>query len=371
MAKVTHIFKTYFPETSGGLEEAVRQYGTYAVEKGFDVEVVSTGSASYTITTPHGIKTIFYKKTIDVFSNPFSLSLACSFKKICKNTDILHFHFPWPTAELLALFHNIKKPALVTFHCDIHRFKPLKMVYLLFVKQYLKKMDKICITSRALLNTTPYLAEFRDKIEEIPLFFNKNRFSSLPGPDSEIIEFTQKVKDYALFVGVLRWYKGLDVLLDASKLVDHDIVIVGKGEFYARLEARIKKENLKNIHLKGFQSDNNLKFLIEKSKFMVLPSITAAEAFGQILLEGLYFSKPLISTELGTGTSLVNRHGYTGFVVKPDCCVSLARAMNKIVKDDALCERFSKNAFQHYLDNFTASDQGEKYIRIYKSLLDS
>ncbi len=41
----------------------------------------------------------------------------------------------------------------------------------------------------------------------------------------------------------------------------------------------------------------------------------------------------------------------------------------KILRDDALCEKFSKNAFQHYLDNFTAKIQGDKYIHVYKSLL--
>jgi len=142
MAKITHIFKTYFPETSGGLEEAIRQYGSHAVKKGYDVEVVSIGHRTYTIRSSDGIQTRFYKSSFDFFSNPFSFDFACSFKKIVEDTDILHFHFPWPTAELLALFHHIKKPALVTFHCDIHRSKPLKRLYLPFVKQYLKKMDK-------------------------------------------------------------------------------------------------------------------------------------------------------------------------------------------------------------------------------------
>lgn len=369
MTKITHIFKTYFPETTGGLEEAIRQCGAHARENGFNVEVVSIGPETYTITTPDGIKTKFHKKSIDIFSNPFSFSFALSFKKICNNTDILHFHFPWPTAELLSLSHNIRKPALVTFHCDIHKIKPLKRLYLPFIKQYLKKIDKICVTSQNLFNTTQYLHEFRDKIEEVSYWINEKRFLNLPDPEPKIIEFTKKIKNYALFTGVLRWYKGLDILLDASKKFDGDIVIVGKGDLYGKLQSRIKNENLNNVHLTGFQSDGNLKLLIEKSRFIVLPSITPAEAFGQILLEGLYFSKPLISTELGTGTSLVNKHNHTGLVIKPGCSASLSRAMNRILKENSLYERFSKNAFQHYLNNFTASIQGDKYIRIYRSLL--
>ena len=76
MAKITHIFKTYFPETSGGLEEAIRQYGSHAVKNGFDVEVVSVGPQTYTLISPDGIKTKFYNKTFDLFSNPFSMEFA-------------------------------------------------------------------------------------------------------------------------------------------------------------------------------------------------------------------------------------------------------------------------------------------------------
>ena len=368
ISKITHIFKTYFPETNGGLEEAIRQCATHALKNGFNVEVVSVGAKTCTITTPDGIKTKFYKKSIDVFSNPFSFSFALSFKKICNNTDILHFHFPWPTAELMALFHNIKKPALVTFHCDIHKLEPLKKLYLPFIKQYLKKIDTICISSRSLFNTIEYLHEFRYKTEVVSYWINKIRFSNLPDPEPEIIELTKK-KNYALFAGVLRWYKGLDILLDASKKFDGNIIIVGKGPLYNKLQSRIKNENLNNVHLTGFQPDSNLKLLIEKSRFIVLPSTTPAEAFGQILLEGLYFSKPLISTELGTGTSIVNKHNYTGLVVQPGCSASLSKAMNRILKEQNLYESFSKNAFQHYLNNFTTSIQGDKYIQIYRRLL--
>jgi len=369
MAKITHIFKTYFPETNGGLEEAIRQYGSHAAKNGFEVDVVSVGAGNYTVTSSDNITTRFYHKTFDLLSNPFSMAFARAFKRICNHTDILHFHFPWPTAELLALCHSMEKPALVTFHCDIHKAKHLKHLYLPFVTRFMGKMDAVCISSKSLFNTTPYLAQFKDKIHEISYFVNKNRFAGLGGPDREIVAFADKHKTYALFAGMLRWYKGLDVLLDAAKQIKHHVVIVGKGDLSDGLKARVQNEKIKNVHLMGFQSDANLKFLIENCGLVVLPSTAPAEAFGQILLEGLYFSKPLISTELGTGTSIVNRHNHTGFVAQPGCHVSLARAMNKILTDENCAQRFSKNAFHHYLDNFTARAQGDKYLRIYRSLL--
>ncbi|MFO7911554.1 MAG: glycosyltransferase [Desulfotignum sp.] len=368
MPRVTHVFKTYFPQTAGGLEEGIRQCATYAAARGFDVKVVCVGPADFTVTSQEGITTRFYKKTADVFSNPFSFSFARDFSAICRQTDLLHFHFPWPTAEILALVQDLQKPALVTFHCDIHKLMPVKKIYLPLIKRFLRKMDCICVTSWPLFNNTPYLAPFKNKTQQISLFMNEQRFAG-PGPaDPALVAFAEK-RDFALFVGVLRWYKGLDILLDAARTTAGDILIVGTGPLYEKLYARIKKENLTNVYLLGFQSDTNLKWLIKNARMVVLPSITPAEAFGQILLEALYFQKPLVSTRLGTGTSVVNRHGYTGIVVAPGCSRSLALAMNTLFSDNSLATQFSQNARNHYNTHFTPQTQGDKYLTLYHSLL--
>ncbi len=369
MTKITHIFKTYFPETNGGLEEAIRQIGRHGVSDGFEVEVVTVGRRTFRTTGPDGITTKFHKCSFDLYSNPVSFSFAKRFITICQSTDILHFHFTWPTAEILALALQVKRPMVVTFHCDIHKNRFLKTLYQPIVRQFLKKADKICVTSRNLLVNTPCLQEFRAKTEEVCLWFDQNRFKNLAEPDSDIVKLTTTIQPYGLFVGVLRWYKGLDTLLDASKAFRGNLVIVGRGPLYNHLASRIKQEGLSNVHLMGFEPDNNLKCLIQGSRFIVLPSTSAAEAFGQALLEGLYFSKPLISTELGTGTSLVNRHNLTGLVVTPGSKLALTTAMNRLISDNQLYSRFRANTLTHYRVHFTQASQGWKYSRIYNSLL--
>jgi rhamnosyl/mannosyltransferase len=369
MIKITHIFKTYFPETHGGLEEAIRQIGRHSVDNGFDVEVIAAGKRNLEVRNLDGITAKFHKSNFNFYSTPVSFSFARRFKTICKSTDILHFHFTWPTAEILTLIHRIKKPMVVTFYCDIHNNRILKTLYLPIIKQFFKKADKICVISKNFMETIPYLHEFRAKTEEVSLWFDENRFTGLAEPDPEMAELTAAIKLYGLFVGVLRWYKGIDILLDASKNFKGDLVIVGEGPLYNHLRTRIKQEGLTNVHSLGFQPDNNLKRLIQDSKFIVLPSTSPAEAFGQILLEGLYFSKPLISTQLGTGTSFVNLHNHTGFVVTPGCSRSLCRAMNTMIEDQDIYNRFNANTFEHYKANFTAKVQGDNYSRIYRSLL--
>jgi O-antigen biosynthesis alpha-1,3-mannosyltransferase len=375
MPRVTHIFKTYFPYTSGGLEEAVRQCAAYAAGNGFDVEVVSVGPADTIFQGADGVKARFFKKTGEVLSNPFSLSLAREFGNICRRTDLLHFHFPWPTAELLALAWQsripllARTPSLVTFHCDIHRSRMIRPLYMPFVRRFLRRMDRICVTSRPLFLNTDCLRPFEKKVLQIPLFMNENRFAGLGAPDPAVTGFLEPQKPFALFVGVLRWYKGLDVLLDAARHTTGRIVIVGTGPLYEHLAARIRALNMSHVHLLGFQEDATLEWLIRHAAMIVLPSVSPAEAFGQVLLEGLYFGRPLVSTELGTGTSVVNRHKHTGLVVRPGCCLSLAAAMNTLFADPDLAKQMGRNARQHYLAQFTPRHQGERYLSVYRDLL--
>ena len=60
---------------------------------------------------------------------------------------------------------------------------------------------------------------------------------------------------------------------------------------------------------------------------VVFPSHLRAEAFGVSLLEGAMFGKPMISSEIGTGTSHVNVGGVTGLVVPPGDSAALRAAL--------------------------------------------
>jgi hypothetical protein len=91
MTKTTHIFKTYFPETNGGLEEAIRQIGRHAVNEGFKVGVVFVGRRSFEITGPDKITARFHKSSLDlicVTSQNLLKSAACLRKFRSKTVEI-------------------------------------------------------------------------------------------------------------------------------------------------------------------------------------------------------------------------------------------------------------------------------------------
>ncbi|HEV2105098.1 MAG TPA: glycosyltransferase, partial [Candidatus Eisenbacteria bacterium] len=74
----------------------------------------------------------------------------------------------------------------------------------------------------------------------------------------------------------------------------------------------------------------------------VLPSTHASEALGIAMIEYLAAGLPAVCTELGTGTTFVNRDGETGFVVPPRDEGALASALARLLADPGLRARMGQ-----------------------------
>ena len=135
-----------------------------------------------------------------------------------------------------------------------------------------------------------------------------------------------------LFVGQLRPYKGVDVLLRAWKRVDNaDLHIVGDGHQRGELEALAKKLGLRSVHFHGSVSEKELKEAYSQAHALVLPSNRKAEAFGLVLLEGMAAGCVPVSSDLPGVSDVVGTSGFTFPVGDSD---ALAEILLKL-RDDA------------------------------------
>ncbi len=75
--------------------------------------------------------------------------------------------------------------------------------------------------------------------------------------------------------------------------------------------------------------------------------------------------KPLICSEIGTGTSFINQHEETGIVVPPADASALRQAMQTLWDDPALAARYGEAARARFLATFTARGMGEAYAELY------
>jgi rhamnosyl/mannosyltransferase len=83
----------------------------------------------------------------------------------------------------------------------------------------------------------------------------------------------------------------------------------------------------------GEAPDAELPALYHAADLFVLPASNASEAFGLVQVEAMAAGLPVISTELGTGTSYVNQDGVTGRVVAPRDSAALASAIGELMGD--------------------------------------
>ncbi len=101
------------------------------------------------------------------------------------------------------------------------------------------------------------------------------------------------------------------------KGVDLPVVLVGIGALEKELKKQVQRLNLRNTHFLGTLPDQDKCALLELCLGVVFPSHLRSEAFGITLVEGAMYGKPLISSEIGTGTTYINIDNETGLVAPP------------------------------------------------------
>ena len=79
--------------------------------------------------------------------------------------------------------------------------------------------------------------------------------------------------------------------------------------------------------------------------------------------------KPMLSCEIGTGTTYVNIHEETGLAVPPNAPVALREAMRRLWDDPALTERFGANALLRFQKLFTADHMCATTAQVYREVL--
>jgi len=168
---------------------------------------------------------------------------------------------------------------------------------------------------------------------------------------------------------VLRYYKGLHVLLDAVAGTEYPVVIVGAGPEEAALKAQAARLGLKNVLFTGALDEEDKVALLTLAYAFAFPSHLRSEAFGVSLLEGAMYGKPMISCEIGTGTSYINIAGETGLVVPPDDAPALRAALRTLWNDPELARAMGGNAARRFEEVFTSAQMAADYTALYREVL--
>lgn len=289
--------------------------------------------------------------------------------------DVLHCHGIYPPAYLAALLGaRLPVPVVVTSHggdvfADNVRLK--KQVIAQRCAEGLRRADALVAISRfTAMGFARLCPEAASRIVEIPNGVHLNSFtnrSTTPPPGFERL----KPREYALFLGRLKYRKGVDVLLHAMAQVcierNAQLAIVGDGEERALLEILCNQQGLsENVHFFGTINGPAKQYLLQNARFGVVPS-RQWESFGLVVLEGYASGLPIVATELPGLADLVQPEK-TGLLVRPESREELAAAILRLFADDGLVQRMG-HAARQYVQQFDWRQVALRHIALYERLL--
>ena len=369
---VLHVYRTYFPDPPGGLQEAIRQIALSTRAYGVD-------STIFTL-SPSPVPAVLARPEARVvrcrsWGAPASCDLGgiaafSRFAGLAREADVVHYLFPWPFADVLRATVGSDRPAVLTYVSDVVRQRWLGAAYAPLMWRTLRSMRAIVANCPAYARTSPILSDpsIRDKVRVIPLGIEESSYPAVG--DERVFERIGVGADeaYFLFIGVLRYYKGVHFLIEAAKRLDARIVIVGAGPEGEGLRQLANQIGAKNVVFAGRVSDAEKVSLLKRCRALILPSHLRSEAYGMVLVEAAMFGRPQVSCEIGTGTSFVNAHEETGLVVPPQDPLALAAAMNALLADEALADRMGAAARLRYDRLFSGAVLGKAYAALYREV---
>jgi rhamnosyl/mannosyltransferase len=361
--RIVHLYKDYHPVV-GGIENHIRVLAEAQATAGHDVTALVCDSGLRTRTgLLAGVKLIRAGRMFTAASMPISLAQPLILSR--QRPDIVHVQSPYPLGELSNWVFGRATASVISYQSDVVRQTGWLRVYGPFLRRVLRSADRIIASSHRYLDTSPWLAPVRAKCVVVPLSVDHQRFHPRDNPYAG--------PPTILFVGRLRYYKGLDTLLRAMvRLRGVTLNIVGTGpmsESWQSLAAELGLGD--HVHFIGDVGHDELPSWYHNAHCFVLPANARSEAFGRVLLEAMASGLPCVTTELGTGTSWVVQDGVTGLVVPPRDDLALARAVEQLLNNPQRRREMGLAARSRVEAEFTEIQMVAGVQAVYEQALDT
>jgi glycosyltransferase involved in cell wall biosynthesis len=167
-----------------------------------------------------------------------------------------------------------------------------------------------------------------------------------------------------LCFGVVRPYKGVDVLVDAFRSMQGaELWVVGRP-LGISLDALRAPASVRFVP--RYVSDAELPAFFRRADLVVLPHRTV-DVSG-VLFAGLAFGKPMVLSDVGGFRELVEEHG-AGRLVPPGDPAALADALSALLADPAERERLAERARTAAAGPYSWDSIAKRTIAVYEEVL--
>lgn len=361
----------FYPPFSGGIEASTKDVST-ALAKKTSVKVICFNHLKAVPQVQEekidNVTVVRYRPLLTFANQPVSIRFFLNI--IFTRAEIIHLHAPNMVASSalwLRKAMNIRGDIVITHHMDIFGRGFLRALTIPFYKSIIRKSKAVIVTSlknvkisRDIPNDAKVHAiPLGLKIEDYPAS-NINRVNVLKGmglnPEIPVVGF----------LGRHARYKGLDVLVAAlATLPGVQAIIAGDGPLHQTIKNLVASHNIQDrVKFTGIVSHSEKIDILSSIDAFVFPSTEVTEAFGVSQLEAMLVGAPVIASDLPTGVTDVSIHEETAILVPPAEPALLAKAIERMIVDDELKSRISKNAKNRVISTFNNKILIDKHVNI-------
>jgi glycosyltransferase involved in cell wall biosynthesis len=359
--------KAYHPHI-GGIETVMRHVAEGAARARWDSRVLVAGDRLRTEQQPvAGVDVVRTASAGRVLSLPLAPGYGRALRR--EAADALIVHEPTLLAALATLGHRreIRRRfgrILVWWHSDIVRQGWAGPAYRPVLDGLLDVADEILVATPNHVTSSDTLPRYRDKTTVVPYGIDVARYEMDPERAARVAARRAGLPDAPLVVyaGRLARYKGIGELVAAMELVPNaHLVVAGRGP----CEPLVRESELHRagrVTLLPHLDDEAFADLMWAADVFALPSTQPSEAFGIVQLEAMVCGTPVVSFDLPTGVTWVNRHGETGLVAPLGDVSAYAAAIRELLDDDALRSRLGQQAQDRVTRELTVDHMVERTL---------
>ena len=359
--RVLHVGK-FYPPHRGGIESHTETL-CRALAAEVDVEVLVAADGRETVReTVDGVPVTRIGTAATLASASINPGMARAIREA--RADVVHFHHPNPTAVLSYLASGRRGPLVVGYHSDIVRQRVLGTFFSPVLERFLRRADAVLAASPDYAQSSPVLRRHAERVRVVPYGIRAEEFET--ADPAEVARIRERHGPrMVLAVGRLVYYKGFDYLLRAMAAVDATLVVLGDGPLRPALQALAAELGIaERVHFGG--SAPRLAPWYHAADVFTLPAVARSEAFGIVQLEAMAAGTPVVNTRLDSGVPFVSRDGETGLTVPPQNPDALAGALNRLLDDAALRQKYGDAARQRVRRDFSAGRMAADTLAVYR-----
>ena len=279
-----------------------------------------------------------------------------------RHFNVIHVNWPFPHIifGLIARIFSRTRILSTFYGLEIRWLKKKFPYFVKFFSLLINRSNTITAISR---HTASELNKIvHKKIEIVPFSISINEKIISTADREEII-----------FVGRHVERKGVNILIQAFNLVHkeipHNLIIIGDGPERTNWEDLANRLGLKQrIRFTGWISDDELTEQYRRCSFFVLPAIYNkhgdTEGLGVVMIEAMSFAKPVIASNAGGITDVVEHH-VNGLLVPPGDVPALAKAINTLANNRNLSKTLGQRAKKSIDERFNWDRIVKRLISLY------